>query len=174
MKIKRRPKVEEIELGRIFFVPFLNSDKGVFGYVKYSASRRTNPRSFGFSMCDIYDRICKFDDWSEDIKHEKIRIYDHIVNAGDFYKTRHNIKPMLLTDQYTNIIHPVKYGFFRIGSKKYWYDADAEDIVYPDDESQYRRVEMWFPPYEQLYMEAIFNGENIKYGDPIPGIDYGD
>jgi len=62
-------------------------------------------------MGDIYDRVCKFEDWSEDIKHEKIRIYDHIVNAGDFYKTRYNIKPMLLTDQYTNIIHPVKYGF---------------------------------------------------------------
>jgi len=78
MKIKKRPKVEDLEVGRIFFVPFPNSDEGVFGYVKYSAPTRTNPRSLQVSMGDIYDHVCKFDKWSEDIKQAKIKIYDHL------------------------------------------------------------------------------------------------
>jgi len=165
MKIKKRPKVEDLEVGRIFFVPFLNSSEGVFGYVKYSAPTRRNPKSLQISMGDIYDCICKFDEWVEDIKKEKIRIYDHIVNAGYFYKTRHNSKPMILTDQFTDIIHPVRYGFFKNSMDKYWYDADADNIVYPYDEDQYRVLKMAFPPYDQEYIEAIFDGKNIKYGD---------
>jgi|GEM_PF-4245937 len=164
IKIQRRPKpkVEDLELGRIFFVPFENSDKGVFGYIKYAAATRTNPRSLEFSMGDIYDRVCKLEDWSEDIKQEKIKIFDILILSGFFRKIRDTRKPMLLTDQYTNIIQPVKYGFFRNDSDWYWYDADAKDIVYPDDDSQYRWV-TFFGGGPQAYIEPIFNGENINY-----------
>jgi len=172
MKIRKRFKIEDFKLGCIFFVPFLNSDKGVFGYIKYNSQTRTNPRSLEMPLADIYNRVCQFDEWSEEIKHGGIKIYDHIFSPGYFYKTRYNTKPMLLTDQYTDIIHPVKYGFFKTGSEKYWYDADAENIAYPDDDEQYRWLRMAFPPYDQQYIEAIFNGENIQYGDPVPGVDY--
>jgi len=91
-----------------------------------------------------------------------------ILSAGYFYKTQHNPTPMVLTDYRTKIIYPVRYGFFKIGSKKYWYDADAKNIVFPENEEQYRQVRMIFPPYDKDYIEAIFRGENIKYGDPIP------
>jgi len=172
MKIKKRPKIEDLKVGRIFFVPFPTGDRGVFGYVKYSASTRTNPNSLEMSMGDIYDYICKLDDWNEDIKQKNIKINDHIINAGYFHKTRYNINPMILTNYYTDIIHSVKEGFFKTDSEKYWYDADAENIVYPDDEKKYRVLRMAFAPYDQEYIEAIFSGKNIKYGDPIPGIDY--
>jgi len=172
IKLTRRPKINDLKLGRIFFVPFQTSDLGAFGYIKYDVSTRTNPRSLDFEMCDIYDHICRFDEWSDDIKHKDIKIYDQLINAGHFYKTRVNPKPMLLTNLYTDIIHPVKYGFFKIGSDKYWYDADAKDIVYPEDEDEYRIVQIAFGSYDQEYVEAIFKGETVKYGAPIPGIDY--
>jgi len=164
IKLTRRPEVEDVSLGRIFFVPFQMSDLGAFGYVKYFASTRTNPGSLEFSLCDIYDHICRFDEWSEEIKHKDIKIYDHFINAGYL--------PMLLTNLYTDIIHPVKYGFFKVGSSKYWYDADAKDIVYPEDEDEYRTIRIAFGSYDQEYIEAIFKGETVKYGAPIPGIDH--
>jgi len=166
--MKRRPKFEDFKLGCIFFVPFRDSEKGAFGYMKYDCETRDKTKSLDFPLADIYDRVCKLDEWSEDIKYEKIKIYDMILNVGNFYKTRHNTAPMILTDHHTTIIHPVKYGFFITGSKKYWYDSDAKNIVYPEDESQYRKVMVAFPPYDRNYIEAIFAGKKATYGRLIP------
>jgi len=165
--MKKKPRLEDFKLGSVFFSSFRNDTRGVFGYIKYDYKTRSNPKSFDMPLADIYNRVCRLDEWSEDIKQEKIKIHDMILSAGYFYKTQHNPAPMVLTDYRTKIIHPVRRGFFKIGSKKYWYDADVKNIILPENEEQYRQVEMIFPPYDKDYIEAIFNGKDIKYGDPI-------
>lgn len=154
----------------------MNSNLGAFGYVKYDASTRKNPHSLDLSLCDIYDHICPLDEWSDDIKQSQIKISDMIINNGFFSKTKFNIKPWIFTNHQTDIIHPVKNGFYKVGipgcySKK-WYDADAESIIFPENLDEYRELAVVFPPYNNHYIEAIFNGHNIKYSDPIPGIDF--
>ncbi|KXU38886.1 hypothetical protein AXE65_11260 [Ventosimonas gracilis] len=170
--MKSKPKVTDFKLGSIFFVPFRDGVNGVFGYVKYDCNTRSNPKSINLPLADIYNRVCRLDEWSEDIKQEEIKIHDMILSlVNHFHKSYFNTRPMVLTDYHTDIIHPVKYGFFKIGTKKLWYDADAKDVVYPDSDEQYREVEMALAPYDQAYIEAIFIGINVKYGDEIPGFD---
>jgi len=168
--MKKNSKASKLTVGRVFFVPFQKKidGYGVFGYVKYDASIRTNPRSLVMSLGDIYGRVCRLNEWSDDIKNGEIKIHDMIVNESYFQKTKHNKVPMILTDYYTDIIHPVKHGFFMNDYEKYWYDADATYVNLPKNESRYRRIEISFPPYDQNYIEKIFDGKNIKYGDFIP------
>lgn len=98
-------------------------------------------------------------------KKADIKISDIFFNAGFSIKTRVNPKPYILTDQKTEIIHPAIHGYFKIGPRKFWYDADAKNIALPSDENLYRQVWIGFGDYNQIYVQAIFDGKNIEYGD---------